>query len=134
MRTRFRLVRGGTATRAAPVAEPKSAGQPFVDTGRRRFTIAVVTGMVLVSVPYLWVLWDLWTGSPNPLRGANPSDFYELQARAMFHGHLSVPPGTLGIEAFIHDGRPYTYFGLFPSLVRMPILLFTSRFDGRLTA
>lgn len=87
-----------------------------------------------MSVPYLWVLWDLWTGTPSPLRAANPSDFYELQARAMFHGHLSVPPGSLGIEAFVHDGRPYTYFGLFPSLVRMPILLFTSRFDGRLTA
>jgi hypothetical protein len=90
--------------------------------------------MVVVSVPYLWVLWDLWTGTPSGLRGVNPSDFYELQARAMFHGHLSVPPGSLGIEAFVHDGRPYTYFGLFPSLVRMPILLFTSRFDGRLTA
>ena len=90
--------------------------------------------MVVVSVPYLWVLWDLWTGTPSPLRGVNPSNFYELQARAMFHGHLSVPPGSLGIEAFVHDGRPYTYFGLFPSLVRMPILLFTSRLDGRLTA
>jgi hypothetical protein len=96
--------------------------------------MAVVTGMVLVSVPYLWVLWDLWTGTPSPLRAVNPSNFYELQARAMFHGHLSVPPGSLGIEAFVHDGRAYTYFGLFPSLVRMPILLLTSRLDGRLTA
>src|SRR5450755_1352437 len=104
MRARFRLVRGGTATREAPVAEQESEGQSFVDTGRRRFTIAVVTGMVLVSVPYLWVLWDLWTGAPSPLRAVKPSDFYELQARAMFHGHLSVPTGSLGSEAFVHHG------------------------------
>ena len=52
----------------------------------------------------------------------------------MFHGHLSLPPADLGIEGFVHDGRTYTYFGIFPSLLRMPILLLTSRFDGDLTA
>jgi len=118
----------------APVAEQETGEQPSVGAGRRRFTIAVVTGIVLVGVPYLWVLWDLWSGAPSPLRAAAPSNFYELQARAMLHGHLSVPNGSLGIEAFVHGGRQYTYFGLFPSLVRMPILVFTSRLDGRLTA
>src|SRR6202035_5800965 len=36
--------------------------------------------------------------------------------------------------AFIHDGRTYTYFGLLPSLIRIPVLLFTHSFDGRLSA
>ena len=40
----------------------------------------------------------------------------------------------MGIEAFAHDGRDYTYFGIFPSLIRMPILLVTNAFDGDLTA
>ncbi len=61
-------------------------------------------------------------------------NFYDLQARAMFHGHLYLPGGTMGIEAFVHDGRSYTYFGIFPSLIRMPILLVTTAFDGDLTA
>jgi hypothetical protein len=52
----------------------------------------------------------------------------------MFHGHLFLPNGTLGIEAFDHAGHQFTYFGIFPSLLRMPVLLVTSRFDGRLTA
>ena len=39
----------------------------------------------------------------------------------------------MGIEAFVHDGRYYTYFGIFPSIIRMPILLVTSSFDGDLT-
>ena len=101
--------------------------------GRRRFTISVLIGIGVMAIPMLWILWDLWSGSVNSLRGVGPDRFYDLQARAMFHGRLSVPTG-LGIEAFVHDGRSYTYYGLFPSILRMPVLLVTSRFDGALTA
>lgn len=87
-----------------------------------------------MAIPFLWVLWDLWSGTLDPLRSVGPDTFYDLQARAMLHGHLSLPPGKLGIEAFVHDGRQYTYFGIFPSLLRMPVLLLTSRFDYELTA
>ena len=52
----------------------------------------------------------------------------------MFHGHLSLANGAIGIEGFLHAGRTYTYFGLFPSIIRMPILLVTSSLDGKLTA
>ncbi|MGA2837610.1 MAG: hypothetical protein ABSF84_13520 [Acidimicrobiales bacterium] len=101
---------------------------------RRRFTIAVLVGSLVVSVPYLWVLWDLWSGQIDALRKVPPDNFYELQARAMFAGHLYVPSGSLGIEGFLHDGRTYTYFGLWPSIIRMPVLVFTHHFDGALTA
>ena len=93
-----------------------------VDRGRRRFTIAVVVALVIVGVPFLWVLWDLWTGTFDPLRQFSPGNFYDLQARAMLAGHLYVPNGSLGIEAFVHGGHQYTYFGLFPSILRMPVL------------
>ena len=102
--------------------------------GRRYFTIAVLVAMGVMAVPYLWVLWDLWSHSADPFRGAPTDYFYDLQARAMFHGKLSLPNAKLGIEGFVHDGRTYTYFGIFPSLIRMPVLLLTSRFDGSLTA
>ena len=46
----------------------------------------------------------------------------------------TCPTASLGIEAFGHDGRQFTYFGIFPSLLRMPVLLVTNRLDGRLTA
>ncbi|HVA09964.1 MAG TPA: hypothetical protein VNG12_24830, partial [Acidimicrobiales bacterium] len=92
----------------------------------------------MAALPYLWILWDLWNGSLSFLRTAEPngyaSNFYDLQARAMVHGHLFAANGALGGEAFVHDGRQYTYFGLFPSLLRVPILLLTHSLDGRLTA
>jgi hypothetical protein len=84
------------------------------------------------------VLTDLWNSSPSLLRTASEngyaSNFYDLQARAILAGRLSLPKGSLLIEAFIHDGRTYTYFGLFPSLLRIPVLLVTHSLDGRLTA
>ena len=89
--------------------------------------------MALMAVPFLWILWSSW-GPANLLRPSVYQDnFYDLQARAMFHGHLSLATGSLGIEGFVHDGRTYTYFGLFPSIIRMPILLVTSSLDGKLT-
>lgn len=104
------------------------------DRGWRRVAIATIVGTA-VALPFeLWALWDLWSGSVSTLRGVAYDNFYDLQARALFHGHLYLPNGSMGIEAFVHNGRDYTYFGLFPSLIRMPVMLLTSRFDGQLTA
>jgi hypothetical protein len=124
---------------AGPAATPEPEATPDGDDdvyriGRRRFTIAVLIGIGVMAIPYLWTLWDLWSGSASVLREVGSGYYYDLQARAMFHGHLNLPPGTIGIEAFVHDGRQYTYFGVFPSILRMPVLLLTSRFDGELTA
>lgn len=111
---------------------------PALLDSRRRFTTAVILGIAVAVVPYLWVLLDLWSNSPNLLRTAESSgyasNFYDLQARAMFHGHLYVANGALGAEAFVHSGRQFTYFGLFPSIIRMPFLLISHNLDGRLTA
>ena len=104
-----------------------------LDAGRRRFTFASLIAIALTAVPFVWILWSDW-GPANPLRQSIfQSNFFDLQARAMFHGHLSLPNGILGIEGFVNQGRTYTYFGLFPSIIRMPILLVTSSLDGKLT-
>ena len=104
----------------------------------RRFKIVALVAVTAATIPYIWVLWDLWTGTIDPFRLTGPvngvSKIYDQQARALLHGHLSLPSGSIDTEAFIHDGRTYTYFGLFPSLIRVPILLFTHSLDGRLSA
>ncbi len=102
--------------------------------GRRRFTVASLAGVVVAAVPFLWILWGPWE-SPSFLRKLNyEANFYDLQTRAMFHGSLAIPKGSIGVEGFIHDGHTYTYFGLFPSILRMPVLAVTHSLDGRLTA
>jgi hypothetical protein len=116
----------GAADAAAPQSE--------LAAGRRRFTWAALIAIALTAIPFIWILWSDW-GPPAPLRLSNYQDnFYDLQTRAMFQGHLHLADGALGLEGFVHDGRTYTYFGLFPSIIRMPVLLVTHSLDGRLTA
>ncbi len=117
-----------------PAAERSTPQAPSSSADRRRFTTAVVVGLLAVTIPYLLILWDLWNPGPSALRLVPPGFFYDMQARAMFHGHLYLPNGALGIEAFLHNGHEFTYLGIFPSLLRMPILLVTDHLDGRLTA
>ncbi len=117
-----------------PEGNEKAESPTDDPSARRRFTVAVVVGSLVAAVPFLWTLWSPWQ-SPDVLRTtAFENNFYDLQTRAMFHGHLWLANGAIGIEGFVHGGRQYTYFGLFPSLVRMPILAVTHSLDGKLTA
>src|ERR1700683_1453874 len=87
-------------------AEENGAGAVSLQS-RRRYVVAVAIGMAVSAIPYSWVLVDLWRNSPSLFRTADldgyASNFYDLQARAMFHGHLYVANGALGAEAFVHD-------------------------------
>ena len=112
---------------ADPATEPvRCPGRTEAADRRRRFTIAVVVGQPPWSCPYLWVLWDLWTGHVSPLRSVAPTTTSTTcRPGPCSTATCTCPTGTLGIEGFVHDGRTYTYFGIFPSLLRMPVLLFT---------
>jgi hypothetical protein len=76
--------------------------------------------------------------SINPLQSGTPGALsrsaYDVQARAIMGGHFTLPNGSIATEAFVHDGHQYTYFGIFPSLLRIPFFLVTHALDGRLTA
>ncbi|MGA2521944.1 MAG: hypothetical protein ABSG81_14150 [Acidimicrobiales bacterium] len=84
-----------------------------------------------VALPVL--VWVVTQGTWNLFQTTFFGNFYDTQARALFHGHWYVPADVVQIEGFAVRGHTYMYFGPFPSLLRMPVLLFTSRLDGRLT-
>jgi len=101
----------------------------------RRFAATSIVVLLGTSIPFLWVAWDEWTGRIDPLRSiaGAPNTIYDVQARAIMHGHFWIPPGSIKYDAFVAHGHQYTYFGIFPSLLRIPVLLFTSSLDGRLS-
>ncbi|HMK64072.1 MAG TPA: hypothetical protein VK386_10665 [Acidimicrobiales bacterium] len=99
----------------------------------RRFVTAVVLGSAVAGAPFLWMVFDLWAGFDLERRAYN-SKFYDAQAEAIMHGHLWVSKNVLDIEAFKHGGHYYTYFGVFPSLLRIPLLLLFPHLYGHLTA
>lgn len=49
--------------------------------------------------------------------------FWDAQGAAMLHGRLAVPCETLAGEAFTMDDGCYGYFGVTPSLLRLPASL-----------
>lgn len=115
-------------------SEPADRGDSSDRRGDlRRFRWTAVCAMVVAGAPFLWLLWDGWTGGVHLFRVAYNSDFYDAQARAIMHGHLWVQKSVLDVEAFRHGGHYYTYFGIFPSLIRIPILLVDPSRFGRLT-
>ena len=121
-----------------PLSGSLAIGEGTQTSDRRRFCVSLSIGAVIVLLPYLWVLTVLWNPGPSLFRTVLPhqrlSNFYELQGRALLAGHIYVPNGALGEEAFVHGGHQYMYFGLFPSLIRLPAMVLTHSLDGRMTA
>ncbi len=125
--------RGDQAIRVpAGAAESPGATRapvPGVEPDRRFAWVAGATGVLSTAV-FTWVI---TLGRADLLAQRPFSDVFDVQARAMLDGHLDVPTGSLAFEGFGVDGQTYTYFGVFPSLIRMPVLVLTDRLDGRLT-
>jgi hypothetical protein len=104
------------------------------DIDSRRRLWATAAGVGVGGAAYLLTLLDYstrLTRTANSLGYA--SNFFDLQARAFMKGHLYVPQGSLGLEAFERGGHEYMYFPPFPALLRIPVLMTTREYDGRLT-
>jgi hypothetical protein len=85
--------------------------------------LALAVFLVLATSGRPWTLFD---------RGPFTSDFYDVQARALTRGRLSVPPEAASIEGYVADGETHFYYGLVPALARTPISAVTTAAAGRL--
>lgn len=54
--------------------------------------------------------------------------FYDHQAQSMLRGRFDVPESAIGGEAFVVEGKNYGYFGITPSLLRLPFVMIGSLF------
>jgi hypothetical protein len=96
----------------------------------RRFVWSCTGGIVVSLVVFAWVV---TAQSWNFFRSLPFSNFYDVQARSLLAGHFYMSARVLWIEGYRVDHHTYMYYGPVPALLRMPVLLFTHRFDGRLT-
>ena len=60
-------------------------------------------------------------------------DFFLAQATALRHGHLDVPASAIPQECFVYHAKCYGYFGLTPSLIRLPFIHFLNQAQNSLT-
>ena len=101
---------------------------------RVRQVVATTIGLGVGGLAFFLTLLNYGTDlGRTAVAGGFLGNFFDLQGRQFLDGRLSFDDGALGIEGFVHEGKTYTYFPPFPALLRMPILMTTREFDGRLT-
>ena len=98
-------------------------------TARARFVRANLVGGGVGVAICVWLLAIAPTNALTTLLGSIDDE----QARRLFQGHWDLPLKDLAIEAFKIHGHYETYFGIWPAVLRMPVLAVTHRFDGRMT-
>lgn len=97
---------------------------------RARFFLACAVGGAAALVLFAYFLLE---GRADLFRREFFSDFYDVQARALMDGHWDVGEKALAFERFTVGGKYFTYFGPWPSILRMPILALTHDLDGELS-
>jgi hypothetical protein len=96
---------------------------------RRAYLRACAVGGLLSGLLFTWML---SAGRADLLQSHELTGIYDAQARSLLDGHWDIPREELSLEAYIIDGKAYTYYGPVPSVLRMPVLAVTDSLDGRL--
>ncbi|HEY3725043.1 MAG TPA: hypothetical protein VGN59_16955 [Acidimicrobiia bacterium] len=98
---------------------------------RRAFVVGCAIGGAIALIAFVAVL---HVGPGGFFRRETFANFYDAQADAWLHGHWNVPGNDLFIEGFRIGDKTYTYFGAWPSLLRLPVLAVTGGPYGHMTA
>jgi hypothetical protein len=79
---------------------------------------------ILGMIPLVFYFTSLGTWSPRHgnTDASWSADFFKAQAQAMLRGRMDVQPADIIGECFERDSRCYGYFGVTPSLVRLPVI------------
>jgi len=86
-----------------------------------------------ISFAVFAIILTATSGHFDLLRSDPFGNFFDAQARALMHGRWNVPATELSFEGIRRGSNTYTYFGLWPSLLRMPVIAIFPSLYGRLT-
>src|SRR6266545_911251 len=89
--------------------------------GRARQRITRVTWAMttLALISYAFVLTD---GSFNLFALEPLGHVFDNMAVNLLRGDFTVDPTIIANEGMVRDGKIYTYFGIFPALLRVPLI------------
>lgn len=83
-----------------------------------RRTAVLLTACYLVGAALVLTNFDLRPFAPEKLGLV----FNDMAGR-LLHWDFTISPSAIQFEAFVRDGRTYAYYGIFPALLRMPLVL-----------
>ena len=96
-----------------------------VPPGRLAARLRVVSWIAIVGmIPLVFYFTSRGTWNPRQENrdAAWSAGFFQSQAASMLHGRLDVKPDAIIGECFERNGRCYGYFGVTPSLLRVPVI------------
>ena len=109
---------------SAPVATLVDASD------RRRYLRACAIGALPAVVLFTAVLAMNGIGFHGDEYTTN---FHTEQMRSLLHLHWDISPSVLSIEGFGHNGKWFSYYGLFPGLFRLPFMAISTELANRIT-
>ena len=112
---------------AAPESSLGSETLLVGDGWWRRHAYILPSFLVALFACYWFVTWGDW----NLFQREDFCGYYDAQARSLLAGRLDVPPEAIGTESFNFQGKTYGYFGIAPSLLRIPLVTAFGDMDGR---
>lgn len=110
------------------VATRRPTAEEFLLSWRFVVLAAVVFGLFIFGFATKGTF-DPWT-----IGTFLPGHFFSAQADAMLDGRLWVEPSQIPDECFFVEGRCYGYFGLPPSIVRLPLVVLFGVEHSEMTA
>jgi hypothetical protein len=104
----------------SPDTQMKTAALELPAT-RSPLQLSRVEAAALVAILAYYVASTAAVGlfAPGPHTAALNS-----MALRLLEGRFDVDPATIGYEAYVRDGLSYAYFGIFPALLRIPLIPF----------
>lgn len=104
-----------TAQRGTPggqEADPRGSSETFGMAAQWGALAALVTLVYLAfATAPSFELWPITVGGR----------IFNSMLRSLLQGRVDIDPALVGWEGYVHDGRTYTYFGIFPALLRLPL-------------
>lgn len=99
------------------------AADPRTVALRRHLRVVAFIGvLVMAPLVFFFTTEGTWNLAKHRTDGGWSAGFYMAQLESMMHGRLDVARTDIISECWDRDGRCYGYFGITPSLVRLPAL------------
>ena len=81
---------------------------------------------ILIAVAAVYYLFLLSNGTFQLFAPELLDKVFDSMLAHLLHGEFNVDPKAIGFEASVRGGKTYTYFGIFPALLRLLALPFTN--------
>jgi hypothetical protein len=94
--------------------------------GSRHFFAFLACALVISCFTW-FVTFGTWNAFEADGKSYFGELYYDHHVACLLQGRLDVPPEAIGVEAFVHEGKYYGYFGITPALLRLPLALVVPR-------